>query len=174
MRRFIAGVLTAVALVGCDQGTPGGPGVKPMGTTETTTTTTTPHDGTVTTPEATTTTETTTTPEKPMVGTADDTFTLSMPTLSTSLKQGETKSVTVGITRGKNFDQDVTLKLADLPQGVTIEPAEPTIKHGESEATLSVKAADDAALGDFTINVVGHPAEGADAQNKLTVTVTEK
>jgi hypothetical protein len=56
------------------------------------------------------------------VGTPDNAFKLSLPTLSTSIKQGERKTVTLGITRGKNFDQDVHLKLSDLPQGVSITP----------------------------------------------------
>ena len=37
---------------------------------------------------------------------------------------GETKEVTLGIKRGKNFDQDVNVKLDGLPKGVTAEPAQ--------------------------------------------------
>jgi len=103
-----------------------------------------------------------------------DTFTVSVPTLSTSLKQGETKVVTLGVHRGKNFDENLAVKFEDLPQGVTIDPAAPTIKKGDAETKVSVKAADDAALGDFTIKVIGHPDKGPDASNTLKVTVKKK
>jgi hypothetical protein len=130
---------------GCDKGTPGGPG-------------TTKNSGSNT----------------PHVGTADDTFTLSVPTLSTKIKQGEAKVVDVGIHRGKNFDQDVALKLEGLPQGVTAEPAAPAIKHGDKDAKVTLKAADTAAVGDFTVKVVGHPGKGGDATNDLKITVDKK
>ena len=58
--------------------------------------------------------------KQPANGEADDTFNLSMPLMSTTLHQGESKEVAVGIKRGKNFDEDVTLKFAEGPQGVTI------------------------------------------------------
>jgi len=108
------------------------------------------------------------------VGQAEDTFSLSVPTLSTSIKQGETKEVTIGIRRGKNFDQDVSLKLDALPKGVTAEPAAPAIKAGDSDAKVRLKAADDAALGDFTVKVIGHPTKGADATNEFKLTVAKK
>jgi len=104
----------------------------------------------------------------------ENSFSMSTPTLSTKLKQGETKEVTVGIKRGKNFDQDVALKFDNVPAGVTIEPKEATIKKGDENAKVSVKAADDAAIGDFTVNVVGHPAKGDDAKSELKITVDKK
>ena len=91
----------------------------------------------------------------PLYGQADNTFNLSVPRLSTSLKQGETKEVSIGIKRGKNFQEDVTLKFADGPQGVTLDPASPVIKHGDTEAKVTLKAAADASLGDFTVKVTG-------------------
>jgi hypothetical protein len=105
---------------------------------------------------------------------ADDTFNLSVPTFSTKLKQGESKAVTVGISRGKNFDEDVALKFDGLAKGVTIEPANAVIKHGDKEAKLTFKAADDAALGDFTVKLSGHPEKGGDATNEIKLTVQKK
>lgn len=110
----------------------------------------------------------------PMVGESDNSFSLTVPTLSTSIKQGETKAVTVGIKRGKNFDEDVALKFTGMPQGVTIDPASPMIKHGDKEANLTIKAAADAAVGKFTIQVTGHPTKGPDASNEFNVTVDKK
>jgi hypothetical protein len=130
-----------LVLVGCDRGIPGGPGASN------------PANG------------------KPVVGQADETFTLSVPTMSTSIKQGETKTVTIAIKRGRNFDEDVALKFTDIPKGLTLDPVAPTIKHGDTEAKINLKAANDAALGDFTIQVSGHPTKGPDASNNFRVTI---
>lgn len=112
--------------------------------------------------------------KQPMYGQADDTFNLSVPLMSSSLQQGAQTEATVGIKRATNFDEDVTLKFVDLPKGVTIEPANPTIKHGESAANIVFTAADDASLGDFKIKVTGHPAKGSDAQVEFKMSVTPK
>jgi uncharacterized membrane protein len=146
MKRWFAGVLlTALfALAGCNQGTSGGPGVSNP-------------------------------PQKqPVYGEAEDTFNLSTPVVSTTIHQGESKEVAVGIKRGKNFDEDVTLKFAEGPKGVTIDSANPLIKHGDTEAKLTFKATDDAALGDFTVKVTGHPTKGSDAANDFKIRVVKK
>ena len=143
--------LALVAASGCTQGTPGGPGA-----------TNTPSQ------------PTTVTAQKPVLGQAEETFNLSVPSLSTNLKQGETKTASISLTRGKNFDEDVTLKFDDMPKGVTIDPASPVIKHGDKEAKITFQAADDAALGDFTVKVTGHPTKGADAKTEFKLTVAEK
>jgi hypothetical protein len=111
---------------------------------------------------------------RPVVGRAEDTFTLDPPNLATKVKQGESKAVSIGIKRGKNFDQDVTLKFSDLPKGVTLDPASPVIRHGDTEAKCMLKAADDAALGDFAVKVTGHPTKGGDASNEFRITVDKK
>jgi uncharacterized membrane protein len=144
-RRLTVLLATAlVALAGCDRGTSGGPGV-----------TNPPH-------------------KQPAYGEADDTFNLSMPLMSTTLHQGESKEVAVGIKRGKNFDEDVTLKFAEGPQGVTIDSTNHVIKHGDTELKVTLKAQEDASLGNFTINVTGHPAKGADATTQMKITVAKK
>jgi len=101
-------------------------------------------------------------------------FSLTLPTLSTKLKQGEAKTVSISISRGKNFDQDVSLKFGTLPQGVTLDPAAPVLKHSDTKVDVTVKAADDAAVGDFTIKVFGQPAKGKEATNELKITVEKK
>jgi len=140
-----------IAVCGCNKSTTGGPGADKDNKNKTTTD-----------------------KIKDTARQAEDTFTLSLPTLSTSLKQGESKDATIGITRGKNFDEDVSLKFEDVPKGVTIEPAAPSIKHGDKDVKVTVKAADDAALGDFTVKVTGHPSKGADASGELKLTVKKK
>ena len=111
---------------------------------------------------------------KSRFGQTEDTFSLTVPTFSTKLKQGEAKVVDIGIKRGKNFDEDVALNFDNVPQGVTIDPASPTTKHGDNETKITVKAADDAAVGDFTVKVTGHPTKGSDAANDLKLTVKKK
>lgn len=152
----LLGSLLAVA-VGCGEGTPGGPGVK-----QTRTTTGTPS-----------TTTTTVTANKPVIGEAEKTFSLNVPLLATSVRQGESKAVTISLSRGKNFDEDVSLEMSGMPQGITVEPGSVLIKHGAKDSSVTVHAANDAALGEFTIKVIGHPTQGADATGELKLTVTE-
>ena len=137
-------VLALVTLTGCNEGTPGGSGV-------------------------------TNPPQKqPAYGEAEKTFKLSVPLMSTTLHQGETKEVVVGIERGKNFEGDVTVTFADGPEGVTLESASPTIKHGDTATKVTLKAKADASLGDFTVKMTGHPAQGPDATSEFKLTVVKK
>lgn len=99
----------------------------------------------------------------PVYGQADNTFNLTVPIMSSSLRQGENAKVSVGIKRAKDFDEDVSLQFSDVPKGVTIEPANVVIKHGETEAKFEFKAEDKASLGDFKVTVTGHPEKGSDA-----------
>lgn len=105
---------------------------------------------------------------------SEGTFSLSVPKTSTTLKQGETKAVTIGIDRGKNVDVDVALKFEGLPKGVTIDPADPKIGHDAKDVTVNVKAADDAAVGKHTIKVVGHPNKGPEAASEFDIKVDSK
>ena len=98
MKKLIAGVtmVALVAFAGCnDHGTSGGPGTANPSSKNSSFTQ------------------------------AEDTFSLSVPTFSTTLKQGESKTVTISIKRGKNFDEDVNLGFTTVPKGVTIDPGRP-------------------------------------------------
>ncbi len=141
----------AIATTGCSNGTPGGPG--------------TDNDKDK---------KTTLQKAEDLVVQPEGTYSLTMPLLPTSIKQGERKEVAIGIRRGKNFDEDVALKFDDLPQGVTVDPAATAIKHDQKEAKVFIKAADDAAVGSFTIKVTGHADKGKDASNELKITVAKK
>ena len=147
MKTAYACLLTSalIALTGCNQGSvPGGPGV------------TSPRQ------------------RQPAYGEAEKTFNLSVPRLSTTLHQGETKEVAIGIERGKNFEGDVTFEFASGPEGVTIKSTNPIIKHGETAAKVTLKATADASLGDFTVKVTGHPTEGPDSTSEFKITVAKK
>ena len=131
-----------VALSGCDSGTPGGPGTAM--------------------PES----------NKPMMGQTDNTFTLTVPMMATSVEQGERETIAIGIKRGTNFAQDVSLKFDNVPPGIHIGPEVPMLDRTQEEVELSVHAADDAAIGDFIVQVTGHPETGADATAELSIRVT--
>ncbi len=141
---FAFGVIGGCGLFGCNQGTPGGPGATaPAGDS------------------------------KQAVIQQDDSFNLSAPLIATSIKQGERLATTVGIKRGKNFDEDVDIKFSDIPTGIKLDPSSATIKHGDSETKFNIEADKDAALGDFTIKVTGHPKKGADATVAYKLSVTK-
>lgn len=146
MKSMIAAALSAalIALTGCNQGTSGGPGAVGPASDQAT------------------------------VGQTDETFSLDVPMLSTKINQGETTAISIGINRGTNMEGDVALEFSALPEGVTIDPANPTIKREDTEAKLTLSAADDASLGDFTVKVIGHPTKGADASNVLKITVAKQ
>jgi hypothetical protein len=95
--------------------------------------------------------------------TPEATFRLEAPAMATSIKQGESKTVTLKISRGKNFAQDVNLEFSDAPHGVTITPASRTFKTGASELQLTIEAAKDAAIGKHTISVTGKPATSGES-----------
>lgn len=181
MKKFLASVmgLTLVVSSGCNQGEPGG--AVTDNTVNDASRTTTP-DMTDSTPGNHTDAVRNTTSDtvdhsasKPLIGEKEGTFTLDMPNLSTDITQGETQNVTIGINRGDNFDQNVTLQLTNIPKGVTITPEQPVLKAGDEEIVLAVAAAADAALGDFTIAVSGQPSTGgANATNEFAITIEEK
>lgn len=161
-----------IAVTGCRENVPGGPGATPSTTP---TTPTTPS----TTPNSTTPGTTTpgTTPNTTTTNTTTDstqTFTLSAPALATHVKQGESAEFSVSINRGSRFDQQVTLEFPDVPAGVTIEPAAPKIPAGTDEVTVRVLATETAAAGNYNVVIVGHPATGADARSEVKITVDSK
>ena len=102
---------------------------------------------------------------------SEDTFSLGVP--SASVNQGESETVTIDISRGRNFGQDVTLTLGELPKGITLSPTNPQIKHGDTDAEFLLTAAPNAALGVFTVEVTGKPNTGASAVAEMKITVSE-
>lgn len=113
--------------------------------------------------------------KKPVAGEAEHTFSLSVPFVAVDLAQGEEQSIRIGINRGENFGEQVEIKVSDLPMGVTVETKEPVITQGSTGVELTLKAADDAALGDFTAKVTGHTtSSGADFSKEIKLTVSQR
>lgn len=116
----------------------------------------------------------TTVAKVPILGETDNTFSLSVPFESVALAQGEEKTVLIGINKGENFREQVAIKVTELPMGVTLDTTDPVIKQGSTEVTLMLKAASDAALGDFTFKLTGHTASsGADFSKEIKLTVSK-
>ena len=113
--------------------------------------------------------------KKPIAGEAAGTFSLSVPFESVALTQGGEQDVLIGINRGENFGEEVAINVSGLPAGVTMETVDPVITPGSTGVTLTLKAADDATLGDFTVKVTGHTASsGADFTQEFKITVTQE
>lgn len=92
----------------------------------------------------------------PRVGTPDNSFQIKL--AGADLKQGESRTVPVSIVRGKNFDQDVKLAVANSPQGVTLKFDDSTLRASEKETNLVIQAGADAALGEHMVKVTATPA----------------
>lgn len=142
-------LLTAVsigmcfALVGCNDSTTGGPGATPG------------------------------TEDRSFLRLPEDTFSLDTPMMAARLSPGESRALTIGINRGKNFEEEVSLMLDNLPDGVVVDPPEAVIANGQSEAEFVLQAKEDATPGDFTVTVTGRPSEGADAVAHVKILVEE-
>jgi uncharacterized membrane protein len=150
-------VLTLLGAVGCTQNASEGP--------EATTPATGEQSAKPVVPEA----------KKPIAGEADSTFSLTVPFEAVTLTQREEEPVLIGINRGQDFAEQVAIEVSGLPAGVTLETADPAIKPGSTDVTLTLKAAADAALGDFTAKLTGRTASsGADFSKELKITVAEK
>jgi uncharacterized membrane protein len=108
----------------------------------------------------------------PVAGTPEHTFRLEAPALATSLKQGESKTIKISISRGKNFAQDVKLAFTGAPMGVKVTPAEHDLKASANDVQVTIEAAKDAALGEHTITVTGTPTkEGAETSMTFKIDV---
>jgi uncharacterized membrane protein len=113
--------------------------------------------------------------KKPVASEAEHAFSLSVPFESITLVQGAEEAVRIGINRGVNFGEEVAVSVTGLPAGVAVEADQPVITQGETGVTLKLKAASDAALGDFTARVTGRTASsGADFSKEIKLTVSPK
>jgi uncharacterized membrane protein len=103
-----------------------------------------------------------------------ETFTVKAPATSTTIKQGDQRTVELTLNRGRDFKQDVTLK-ADAGTGINVD-LEPRTVHASDKATVNatVKAAKDAAIGDHKVTVVATPEKGNATEVTFSVKVEKK
>jgi len=97
------------------------------------------------------------------VGTPDNTFRISAP--GATLKQGESKAITVSVSRGTNFDQDLKLEVMNAPQGVSFKFDDSTLRASAKEAHLTIEASNEAALGEHMVGIKATPAREGTATN---------
>ena len=90
---------------------------------------------------------------------------------NTSVKQGETATINVDITRDK-FNDPVELKFAGLPEGVIVMENDLTISKDATSAKLTLKAdADAKVVDDYNVTVT---ATGGGLRQEATFKVTVK
>jgi hypothetical protein len=103
-----------------------------------------------------------------------ETFSIKVPAGHTNITQGgETKEVSISVSRGSNFDQEVTLSFKPH-DGIQVTPESWTAKKGDDTGKFTVKAADTAPVGTTNIAVTGTPKTGAAATVDLGIDVKKK
>jgi uncharacterized membrane protein len=103
-----------------------------------------------------------------------DTFRLSVPALSTAVKQGETQVVQVTVERGEGFKQSVKLEVK-APTGLQVDLEKNMVAPGDKgDVQLKVTAAKDAPLGDVKVMLKGTPDKGEATETEFKVTVSAK
>jgi uncharacterized membrane protein len=99
------------------------------------------------------------------------TFRLTVPALTTDVRQGEVQTVRVSVERGEGFTQEVKLEVK-APTGLQVDPESTMVKAGDRAATqLKITAAKDAPLGNQKIMVKGTPGTGEATSTEFTVKV---
>ncbi len=103
-----------------------------------------------------------------------DTFRLSVPALSTAVKQGETQVVKVTVDRGEGFKQSVKLEVK-APTGLQVDLGHSTVNAGDKgDVQLTLTAAKDAPLGDVKVLIKGTPDKGDSTETEFKVTISAK
>ena len=98
-------------------------------------------------------------------------FKVAVPTFVTMIKQGETQSVTISLKRGKYFKQDVTLQI-EASKGISVDPTSFIIKASDKpDVQLMIAAVQNAAIGEYSVSVMGIPKTGESTSTSFTVKV---
>lgn len=98
-------------------------------------------------------------------------FKIAVPTFDTKIKQGQTQYATVSLKRGDYFKQDVKLQI-EASTGISVEPTSVMIKASDKpDVQLTIAAAQNAALGEYGIRVMGTPETGEPTSTVFTVKV---
>jgi len=104
-------------------------------------------------------------------------FRLEGPTLPTTVKHGETKTVDITASEAKDFKEDVTLtaKVDKSAEGIKAELKPTTIKASDpKKAELSITVGDKTPSGDYVITITGKPTKGDPTNLDVKVKVPEK
>ncbi|PZA07835.1 MULTISPECIES: DUF4900 domain-containing protein [unclassified Meiothermus] len=97
-------------------------------------------------------------------------------TASVTVCKGMSATVNISISRQNGHNLPVTLSFTNLPSGISISPANPTIPAGSSSVAVTVSAGATASNGTAKINAFdsnGTPPSNGNSKN-LTITVRDK
>lgn len=109
-----------------------------------------------------------------IVGKPTDSFTISPPSTTTHVTQGQKNTVKVSVSRGKDFKQNVKL-MFDGAKGVKFVPPSVESKASDSgDVSVEILAADDAPLGKQTITVKAKPESGSETTGTFDIDVEKK
>ena len=98
-------------------------------------------------------------------------FKIAVPNFDLKVVQGETQSVTVSIVRDKFFKRDVALEIR-ASNGISVDPTAFTVyASAVPEVHLRVRAARDAAIGEYRIYLKGTPESGEPTSTSFAVKV---
>jgi hypothetical protein len=114
-------------------------------------------------------------PEGGSAGTKDS-FTITAPTVPTTIKQDNKESEKLTLNRGSDFKKDVKLSVAPVDK-LKLELSKDVIKASEAspaEFTVTVTPAKDAPVADYKVKVTGTPEGGGTPTSvEFTVKVAE-
>lgn len=99
-----------------------------------------------------------------------DSFTFKLPTV-VALPQGSEVTFSVELQREAKSNSDVTITFVEFPSGVTIAVDSAVIKADEAATRIQLTATAAAALGRFDIKVTGTSADGIDVEDVLRLDV---
>lgn len=106
-------------------------------------------------------------------GSASDTFEVKMPsnTVPTTIKQGNSETVKLTVSRGKDFKQGVKIKL-DTPDKIKADYKGTVAASDPEEVQVKLEVAKDAPIGEHTVKVTATPDKGAATSGEFKVKVT--
>jgi uncharacterized membrane protein len=98
-------------------------------------------------------------------------FRITVPTFTTTIKQGELQTVTVSVNRDDYFKQDVRVDVK-TPAGLTIDPTSVRVTAADKpDVQLRISANKDAAIGEYRVDVKATPETGEPSVGYFNVTV---
>jgi uncharacterized membrane protein len=101
-------------------------------------------------------------------------FTIEGPVIATSIKPGESDTVSLKVNRGKEFVQTVQLK-AQAPTGIDVVLTDSAVKPAEKgDVQLKIAVAKDTTPGEHIIQVTGTPETGSAASLDVKVKVAQR
>jgi uncharacterized membrane protein len=111
--------------------------------------------------------------QSPTGGTAGEEFRLSAPVMPTSIKQGDTQTITLSVNRDRDFQRDVMLNV-DAPKGLRAELSDTKVEASDKgDVTMKISADKDAPVGDHMIKVKGTPERGTPTAVEVKVKIQE-